>query len=131
MRAMVYRTAASSPSLLRCLYCGAASSTTPECNDCALVLRQECWSGVRLGLRLSPLLAAGVAPALAFGERALTLLAATVWLLGPFAWALFFGNRPGVRSRERARGVALVHTACVVVALVGLAACAMGAPFVD
>lgn len=72
-----------------------------------------------LGGKLSALLAACVAPALASGRDVFVMFAVAAWLCGPFVWALF-RKRIGPRSRARALGVALAHGICVVAVLVGV-----------
>jgi hypothetical protein len=76
---------------------------------------------MRVGLRLSPLLATGIVPALAARGGATALWATGAWVLGPFVWVLFFRRKPGARSRERAVGIALVHMVCVLTVLTGAA----------
>lgn len=90
------------------------------CGDCTLVLSYERHKGMHVGSRVSALLAACVAPALATGRELFVVLAVAAWLCGPFFWALVFGKKPGPRSRARALGIALAHGLWVVAVLVGI-----------
>lgn len=118
MNAAAYRTRAR-PALPSCTGCGGTLRRASMCGQCTLVLAGEQREGMYLGGKVSALLAACVAPALASGMESFVVLAVAAWLCGPFVWALR-RKRLGPRSQARALGVALAHGICVVAVLVGV-----------
>jgi hypothetical protein len=118
-----------------CPACAGAPLTNERCPECIRGLRRERRKWMMRGLALSPLLAIVLAPALYPGEAAVALPAIALWLVGPLLLAAFLRRDRGLRSRARARGIAMGHGIWVGLIVVvvggGLAIVAAGMPHTD
>ena len=101
------------------------------CAGCELVLQDERWEGIKVGVRWSALLApVFVAVMLVEPVRAFALV---TWVVAPFAWILLTRRRPGARLEARALGVAFGHAIGVALTVLvvtgGMSLVGSGAPF--